>query len=404
MDSRPPAHLSRRKFMQGAAMIGAAPLVPKRALAQENATPPLKLDGSVPKKPLGKTGVQISALGLGGYHLGSANTDQVANEIVAKALDHGIDFFDNAWEYHDGASEERLGRALKGKRQQAFLMTKVCTHGRDKKVAMRMLEESLRRLQTDHLDLWQIHEVIYENDPDLIFAHGGAAEALLDAKQQGKVRFIGFTGHKDPEIHLKMLAHNFPFDTVQMPLNCFDATFRSFETQVLPEATRRGIAALGMKSLGGSGEMVRHGGITAEQGLRYAMSLPVATTISGMDSMEVLNQNLAVAVNFQPFTTAELKELRDEMPKACRRRPLRIVQDVGEVRRQGRARTTSFSQHRRTAALISLKTCCQSHFFQQGNRVAISGKRCIGTPVAKRENFYSQIDRAQRMACIQSES
>ena len=137
-------------------------------------------------------------------------------------------------------------------------MTKACTHGRDKKVAMRMLEESLRRLQTDHLDLWQIHEVIYETDPDLIFAPGGAAEALLDAKKQGKVRFVGFTGHKDPEIHLKMLAHDFPFDTVQMPLNCFDATFRSFETHVLPQATRRGIAVLGMKSLGGSGEMVRH--------------------------------------------------------------------------------------------------------------------------------------------------
>ena len=315
MDSRPPSHLSRRKFMQGAAMIGAAPLVPKRVLAQNDATPPPNVEGSVPKKPLGKTGVQVSALGLGGYHLGSANTDQVANEIVAKALDHGIDFFDNAWEYHDGLSEERLGRALKGKRQQAFLMTKVCTHGRDKKVAMRMLEESLRRLQTDHLDLWQIHEVIYENDPDLIFAPGGAAEALLEAKQQGKVRFIGFTGHKDPEIHLKMLAHSFPFDTVQMPLNCFDATFRSFETQVLPEATRRGMAALGMKSLGGSGEMVRHGGITAEQGLRYAMSLPVATTISGMDSMEVLDQNLSVAVNFQPFTAAELKELREKCQK-----------------------------------------------------------------------------------------
>jgi len=196
----------------------------------------------------------VSALGLGGYHLGAANTDQVANEIVAKALDHGIDFFDNAWECHDGLSEERLGGALKGKRQSAFLMTKVCTHGRDKKVAMRMLEESLRRLQTDHLDLWQIHEVIYENDPDLIFAPGGAAEALLDAKKQGKVRFVGFTGHKDPEIHLKMLAHDFPFDAVQMPLNCFDATFRSFETHVLPEATRRGIAVLGMKSLGGSGK------------------------------------------------------------------------------------------------------------------------------------------------------
>jgi len=284
----------------------------RHAFLASNSVPPQSPEGTVPKKTLGRTGVQVSALGLGGYHLGSANTDQVANEIVAKALDHGIDFFDNAWEYHDGLSEERLGRALKGKRQSAFLMTKVCTHGRDKKVAMRTLEESLRRLQTDHLDLWQIHEVIYENDPDLIFAPGGTAEALLDAKKQGKVRFVGFTGHKDPEIHLKMLAHDFPFDTVQMPLNCFDATFRSFETHVLPEATRRGIAVLGMKSLGGSGEMVRHGGITAQQGLRYAMSLPVATTISGIDSIEVLDQNLAVATNFQPFTATELKELRDQ--------------------------------------------------------------------------------------------
>jgi aryl-alcohol dehydrogenase-like predicted oxidoreductase len=305
-------HLSRRKFMQGAAIIGAAPLMSRHAFSASNNVPPQSPEGTVPKKTLGRTGVQVSALGLGGYHLGSANTDQVANEIVAKALDHGIDFFDNAWEYHDGLSEERLGRALKGKRQSAFLMTKVCTHGRDKKVAMRMLEESLRRLQTDHLDLWQIHEVIYENDPDLIFAPGGTAEALLDAKKQGKVRFVGFTGHKDPEIHLKMLAHDFPFDTVQMPLNCFDATFRSFEMHVLPEATRRGIAVLGMKSLGGSGEMVRHGGITAQQGLRYAMSLPVATTISGIDSIEVLDQNLAVATNFQPFTATELKELRDQ--------------------------------------------------------------------------------------------
>ncbi|MCU1297139.1 MAG: Aldo/keto reductase [Acidobacteriaceae bacterium] len=217
--------------------------------------------GVVPKKQLGRTGVEVSALGLGGYHLGSAETDRAANEIVAKALDHGITFFDNAWEYHDGLSEERLGNALKGKRQQAFLMTKVCTHGRDKNVAMRMLEESLRRLQTDHLDLWQIHEVIYENDPDLIFKPNGAAEALLTAKQQGKVRFIGFTGHKDPEIHLKMLAHNFPFDTVQMPLNCFDATFRSFETQVLPEAARQGLAALGMKSLGGVERWCAMGGL-----------------------------------------------------------------------------------------------------------------------------------------------
>jgi uncharacterized protein len=200
--------------MQGAAIMGAAPLISSRPFSTSDRVPPQSPEGTVPKKTLGRTGVQVSALGLGGYHLGSANTDQVANQIVAKALDHGIDFFDNAWEYHDGLSEERLGRALQGKRQSAFLMTKACTHGRDKKVAMRMLEESLRRLQTDHLDLWQIHEVIYENDPDLIFAPGGAAEALLDAKKQGKVRFLGFTGHKDPEIHLKMLAHDFPFDTV----------------------------------------------------------------------------------------------------------------------------------------------------------------------------------------------
>ncbi|MFZ0200795.1 MAG: aldo/keto reductase [Candidatus Sulfotelmatobacter sp.] len=282
-------------------------------MAQKQTDPSQQVpEGQVPKKPLGKTGVQVSALGLGGYHLGSAETDQAVNEIVAKAIDHGVSFFDNAWEYHDGLSEERLGKALKGKRDQVFVMTKVCTHGRDKKVAIRMLEESLRRLQTDHLDLWQIHEVVYDNDPDLIFAPSGAAEALAAAKQQGKVRFVGFTGHKDPEIHLKMLSRDFPFDTVQMPLNCCDATFRSFETHVLPEATRRGIAVLGMKSLGGGGELVRHGAVTPEQGLRYAMSLPVATTISGVDTMQVLDQNLRVAVNFEPLIEADMQDLRDQ--------------------------------------------------------------------------------------------
>src|SRR5271166_4279850 len=220
------------------------------AQQQSNQSQPVP-EGQVPKRPLGKTGMQVSAMGLGGYHLGSVETDQAANEIVAKAIDHGVTFFDNAWEYHDGLSEERLGKALKGKRDRVFVMTKVCTHGRDKSVAMRQLEESLTRLQTDYLDVWQIHEVIYENDPDLIFAPNGAAEALLQAKQQGKVRFLGFTGHKDPSIHLKMLSHNFPFDTVQMPLNCLDATFRSFETSVLPVVNQRGMGALGMKSLGG---------------------------------------------------------------------------------------------------------------------------------------------------------
>ncbi len=257
--------------------------------------------------------MQVSAIGVGGYHLGSTRDQQEANDLVTVALDAGINFFDNAWDYHDGVSEERLGNALKGKRDRAFVMTKVCTHGRGKDVAMQMLEQSLRRLQTDHLDLWQIHEVIYYNDPDLIFRPDGAAEALQEAKQQGKVRFIGFTGHKDPAIHLRMLQQNFPFDTVQMPLNAFDATFHSFETQVMPEAVKRGIAVLGMKSLGGSGEMVTSGVITAHEGLRYAMSLPVATTISGMDSIAVLVQNLQVAKGFQPMSAADMQALRDRV-------------------------------------------------------------------------------------------
>jgi aryl-alcohol dehydrogenase-like predicted oxidoreductase len=176
---------------------------------------------------------------------------------------------------------------------------------------MKMLEESLRRLQTDHLDLWQIHEVVYYNDPDLIFAPNGAAEALLAAKQQGKVRFIGFTGHKNPAIHLKMLSHDFPFDTVQMPLNALDGSFKSFEQQVLPVANKRGMGVLGMKSLGGSGEMIKHGALTAEDGLRYAMSLPVTTTISGMDSIAVLEQNLRVARGFSPLSAQDMQALRD---------------------------------------------------------------------------------------------
>jgi aryl-alcohol dehydrogenase-like predicted oxidoreductase len=248
---------------------------------------------------------------MDGFHLGSAADESTAKRMVDEALDAGINFFDNCWEYHEGRSEEWLGAALEGKRDRAILMTKVCTHGRGKQKAMEMLEQSLRRLRTDHLDMWQIHEVVYENDPDMIFAPGGAIEALADAKKQGKVRFVGFTGHKDPAIHLKMLSHDFPFDCVQMPLNCFDASFRSFEQQVLPEVTRRGIAPLGMKSLGGSGEMVRHGGVTAEEGLRYAMSLPVAVTISGMDKPEILHQNLGVARGFQPLSAAQMKALRN---------------------------------------------------------------------------------------------
>ncbi|HEX4065439.1 MAG TPA: aldo/keto reductase [Acidobacteriaceae bacterium] len=266
---------------------------------------------TVPHRAFGKTGEQVSILGVGGFHLGATKDQQEANTLVARAIDSGINFFDNAWEYKEGLSEERLGTALKGKRDQVILMTKVCTHGRDKSVAMQQLEQSLRRLGTDHLDVWQIHEVVYYNDPDLIFRPNGAIEALAAAKQQGKVRWVGFTGHKDPAIHLKMLSHDFPFDTVQMPLNPFDARYRSFQQRVLPDANRRGIAVLGMKSLGGSGEMVTHGAMTAEEGLRYAMSLPVATTISGMDSLEVLEQNLAIAANFKPMSEAERRALED---------------------------------------------------------------------------------------------
>lgn len=304
--------VTRRSFVKGsAAAVTASFMVrPGRVSAgsgQGGATQ------EVPHRPLGKTGAMVSCLGVGGYHLGSLKEEKESTELVARALDAGINFFDNCWEYHDGLSEERLGVALKGKRNNAFVMTKVCTHGRGKDVAMKQLEESLRRLQTDHLDLWQIHEVVYYNDPDLIFAANGAAEALLEAKEQGKVRFIGFTGHKNPAIHLKMLAHDFPFDTVQMPLNALDATFRSFEQQVLPEAKKRGLAVLGMKSLGGSGEIAMNGGVSAEEGLRYAMSLPVATTISGMDSLGVLEQNLRVARGFQPFTAEQMAKLRERV-------------------------------------------------------------------------------------------
>ena len=304
--------VSRRTFVKGAAVLTASSLVnPSLGLAEKS--PQMGASDQVPQRQLGKTGVQVSALGVGGYHLGSTKDQQEATELVARSLDAGINFFDNCWDYHDGLSEERLGVALKGKRDQAFVMTKVCTHGRGKDLAMQQLEESLRRLQTDHLDLWQIHEVIYYNDPDLIFASGGAAEALLAAKQQGKVRFVGFTGHKDPAIHLRMLTQDFPFDTVQIPLNCLDATFRSFETQVMPEANRRGIAVLGMKSMGGTGEIVSHGAATPSDALRYAMSLPVATTISGMDSLGVLEQNLAIAKGFQPMKPEEMQALRERV-------------------------------------------------------------------------------------------
>ncbi len=234
----------------------------------------------IPLRALGKTGAEVTALGLGGYHLGVITEESDAIRLCQQAIDEGITFLDNAWEYHDGRSEELMGKAIHDRRDKVFLMTKVCTHGRDKHEAMRQLEDSLKRLQTDHLDLWQIHEVVYENEPDLHFVQDGVLEALELAKQQGKVRFVGFTGHKSPEIHLRMLAHEYPFDTCQLPLNALDGTFLSFERKVLPELQRQGIAALGMKTMGGSGGMIKAGVLTVEEALRYALSLPVAKTIS----------------------------------------------------------------------------------------------------------------------------
>jgi predicted aldo/keto reductase-like oxidoreductase len=264
----------------------------------------------IPLKSFGKTGVQISAMGLGGHHLGAAENEPTAIEIVHRAVDGGVTFFDCCWEYNRGKSEDWLGKGVKGLRDKVFLMTKVCTHGRDAALATQMLEQSLRRLQTDHLDLWQVHGVGFENDPDLFIRPGGAAEALTRAKKDGKVRFVGFTGHKDPDVHLAMLDTGFPFDAVQMPLNPFDANFSSFEQKVLPVLNQRGVAALAMKPIGGHGEPVQKGVFTADELIRYSMSLPVATTITGVSDPHILDQNLKIAQGFTPFSESEMQALR----------------------------------------------------------------------------------------------
>jgi uncharacterized protein len=257
------------------------------------------------RRPFGRHADLVSIIGLGGYHLGKVKTTTEAVRIVHEAIDAGVNFLDNAWEYHEGESERRMGRAIADRRPSVFLMTKVCTHGRDAKVAVRQLDESLRRLRTDYLDLWQIHECVYYNDPDRHFARGGVVEALERAKAQGKVRYVGFTGHKDPEIHLRMLAFDFPFDACQLPLNGFDAHFRSFQARLLPELARRRIAAIGMKSLGGDGRVIKKKAARVDEALRYAMSLPVCTTVSGVDSMKVLRQNLRIARDFSPMNARE---------------------------------------------------------------------------------------------------
>jgi len=264
--------------------------------------------GDMPHRILGRTGEQVSAIGLGGWHLGLSHVDEALSiRIVREAIDRGITFLDNSWDYNDGASEIRMGRALKdGYRQRAFVMTKI--DGRSKVEAARQLNESLRRLGVDCIDLVQHHEVIRFEDPHRIFDEDGAHAALIDAQQAGKLRFIGFTGHKDPRIHLHMLEvadeAGFAFDTVQMPLNVMDAHYRSFERLVLPELVKRNIGVLGMKSLA-NGVILKAGVVTALECLQYALSLPTSVVITGIDRLERLDQAFEAARTLRPMDQAQ---------------------------------------------------------------------------------------------------
>jgi predicted aldo/keto reductase-like oxidoreductase len=267
--------------------------------------------GTVPRRTLGHTGEKVSMVGLGGYHIGKQPDENESIRIIRAGLDGGINFLDNCWDYNGGESEVRMGKALRdGYRQKAFLMTKI--DGRDAKTANSQLEQSLQRLQTDHIDLLQFHEVIRMNDPERIFAEGGGMEAAVKARQAGKIRYIGFTGHKSPEIHRHMLevadSHNFLFDTVQMPLNVMDAHFDSFEKIVLPILVKKDIGVLGMKPMGDK-IILQSKAATAVECLQYAMSLPTSVVITGCDSMEIVNQALQVAREFKPLTQSERSAL-----------------------------------------------------------------------------------------------
>lgn len=312
--------ISRRKLIQvvgGAVALGqltpvraGAPSTPAGAPKEGTFAIPA---GTMPKRKLGRTGVEVSLLGLGGFHIGIPKEDRVAERIMHAAIDHGVTFFDNCWDYHKGKSEERMGRALAGgKRQQVFLMTKL--DARNGKATTAQLEQSLRRLQTDVIDLVQVHEVIRMNDADRCFAPDSTIAALLAAKRAGKIRFIGFTGHKSPAIHMNMLRtaarHQVHFDTVQMPLNVMDPHYQSFELGVLPTLVNEGIGVLGMKPLG-SGILLQSGVVTATECLRYAMSLPTSVVITGCDTMGVLEQALSIAIGFMPLAKEAMQALRE---------------------------------------------------------------------------------------------
>lgn len=286
-------------------------------------TSPSPISGfQMPRRPLGSTGEMVSAIGLGGWHLSLKRVDEkMSIRIVRSAVDRGINFMDNSWDYNEGASEVRMGKALRdGYRDKVFLMTKI--DGRSGKEATRQLEESLKRLKTDHIDLVQHHEILRFEDPDRIFDEEGANAALLDAKKAGKLRFIGFTGHKDPHIHLNMLEvardRGFTFDTAQMPLNVMDAHFRSFEKLVVPELVKQGIGVLGMKSMA-NGIILRSMTVTPTECLHYALNLPTSVVITGCDSMEILDQAIDAARTFRPMSAESVSSLLAKTAAAAKR-------------------------------------------------------------------------------------
>ncbi|MGN6555780.1 MAG: aldo/keto reductase [Verrucomicrobiota bacterium] len=306
--------LDRRDFLKGLSLAAAGLAVPPVLNAAEtNSTPAIK-PGEIPKRKLGRTGEMVSIIGVGGHTLGTAATEQESIAIVHEAIEGGVNFMDNAWEYNEGRSEIVMGKALKGGwRDRVFLMTKDCSHSKGKEVSMAHLEESLKRLQTDHLDLWMIHEIHSMQQVEAAFAPGGAIEALELARKQGKVRYVGFTGHQSAELHLAMLKHDYPFDAVLMPINAFEHNREGFRTQVLPEVVKRQMGALAIKSLGGNGRVVRDGKITAEKAIRFSLSHPITVQIVGMKSLQNLRENVEIARNFKPMPQGEMQELTTKM-------------------------------------------------------------------------------------------
>ncbi|MBL8955410.1 MAG: aldo/keto reductase [Myxococcaceae bacterium] len=306
-------HCSRRALLESVPLLTLAACT--RGLRSDDGGP----KGQLARRKLGSTGVDVSIIGLGGWHLGAVSDAETATRMVHRALDHGLDFFDNCWDYHDGESERRLGNALWAKRDRAFVMTKI--DGQTKGAATQQLEQSLQRLRTDVIDLVQLHEMIRPEDPARVFAAGGSVEALLDAKKAGKVRFIGFTGHKDPSIHLAVLdaaaKAGVRFDTVQLPLNVLDHHFKSFERTVLPRLKAEGIGVLGMKPLA-SGAIVQAKVVSAEDCLRYAMSTGADVTITGCDSEELLEQALRVGSSFEPMNEVEMGSMRQRSAQASK--------------------------------------------------------------------------------------